>query len=53
MQPLALADEKLGADIVLELADARGHVRLDTMKALRSPGDPALANDRAEDLQIR
>jgi len=52
VQSLALADEQRDAQIVLKLADAGGHVGLDTAQPLGGARDAAFVNHRAEDQEI-
>ena len=52
MQALAIADEQLDAEIGLELAHARGDVRLHPVEPLGGAGDAAGLYHRAEDVEI-
>ena len=52
MQPLALPDEQRDVEIILELADTRGDVRLDAIQVFRRTGDAALAYHGCEDAQV-
>src|SRR5262249_182738 len=53
MQPLALADEKHSPELLLELANPRRDIGLYAMQPFGGARHATLANDRAEDLQIR
>jgi hypothetical protein len=52
VEPLARANEKPRAEVVLKLANARRHVGLNAMQALGSTGHATFTDDRREDLQI-
>ena len=52
VQALALADEELDAQVVLELADAGGDVGLHAVQLLGGARDAAGADDGAEDVQV-
>src|SRR5262245_56515259 len=52
MQALALADEQIDAQLGLELAHARGHVRLHAVEPLGRARHAAGLHDRAEDMEI-
>jgi hypothetical protein len=45
------AEEQLGAEALLELLHAGGHVRRHAVEAARRLGDAALLGDRLEDLE--
>src|SRR5215470_16720374 len=51
-EALALANEEIDAQLRLELAHARGHVRLHTVKPLGRARHAARLHDRAEDVKI-
>ena len=52
VQALAFANKEIDAELGLELAHPRGHVRLHAMELLGGPRDAARVHDRAEDLKI-
>ena len=48
---LAVAQEQFDAQVLLELADPRGDVRLRSLQLLSGAGDAGLVGDRAEDFE--
>jgi hypothetical protein len=52
MQPLALTNEELDAEILFELTNARGDVRLNPVKALGCAGHAASPHHGGEDAKV-
>ena len=52
IKPLAFANEQRGVEIVLDLADPRGDVRLHAVQPLRGARHAALTHHGTEDAQI-
>lgn len=48
---LAVAQEQFDAQVLLELADPRGDVRLRSLQLLSGAGDAGFVGDRAEDFE--